>query len=39
MNVQWGAYPNNIGHNCNSCHQLLAVEETNPEILGKLGVQ
>jgi hypothetical protein len=63
MNVQWGTYPNNIGHtyfpgcfrchddqhasaagktitqDCNSCHQLLAVEETNPEILSKLGVQ
>jgi hypothetical protein len=62
MNVQWGAYPNNIGHmdfpgcfrchdgshsesggrtisqDCNSCHNLLAMDEPNPKVLGELGV-
>jgi formate-dependent nitrite reductase cytochrome c552 subunit len=64
MKVNWGSYPNNLGHNdfpgcfrchddnhasadgsakvtqdCNACHKLLAMDEANPEILGKLGVQ
>jgi hypothetical protein len=63
MNVQWGSYPNNLGHNdfpgcfrchdereskqggktvpqdCNTCHQLLAMEEENPKILTDLGLK
>ncbi len=63
MKVEWGTYPNNIGHNdypgcfrchddshkdpagkalgqdCNSCHQLLAMEEKSPKILSDLGVE
>jgi len=59
MKVQWGTYPNHIGHNaspgcfrchderpsgtktlsqdCNTCHQLLAMEEKEPKILSDLG--
>lgn len=61
MNVDWGTYPNNIGHqdfpgcfrchdgdhstkdgetitqDCGACHNLLAYEEDNPEILSELG--
>lgn len=63
MKVQWGTYPNNIGHtdwpgcfrchddqhksadgaavrqDCNSCHQILAMQEEAPEILTQLGLQ
>lgn len=62
MNVQWGTYPDHIGHtdfpgcfrchdemhnskdgrvisqDCSACHELLAMEESNPEILGSLGI-
>jgi hypothetical protein len=60
MNVEWGTYPNHIGHeaapgcfrchtdehatesgevisqDCDTCHELLAWEEENPEILATL---
>ena len=60
MGVDWGTYPNHIGHtrsqgcfrchdgehasadgkvisqDCENCHNLLAVEESNPEILARL---
>jgi nitrate/TMAO reductase-like tetraheme cytochrome c subunit len=65
MNVSWGMYPNNLGHNdfpgcfrchdgnhqvkdgqakggqaisqdCNTCHSLLAMDESNPKILDAL---
>ncbi len=63
MNITWGTYPNNIGHDkfpgcfrchggehvtksgdaitrdCAACHEPVAVDEQNPEILTKLGVQ
>ena len=63
MNVGWGTYPNNIGHDkfpgcfrchggehvtqsgdaitqdCAACHEPVAVEEQNSEILAKLGLQ
>ncbi|HLH29576.1 MAG TPA: NapC/NirT family cytochrome c, partial [Terriglobia bacterium] len=63
MNITWGTYPNNIGHDaspgcfrchddqhktktgasitmeCTACHEPVAVEEKNPEILAKLGIQ
>jgi hypothetical protein len=63
MNVTWGTYVNNIGHedflgcfrchdgnhatadgrtitqDCNACHSILAMEETNPAILTQLGGQ
>lgn len=62
MNVTWGTYPDNIGHesfpgcfrchdgahtsadgqtinqDCASCHNLLAWEEENPEILQQFGL-
>jgi hypothetical protein len=62
MKVNWGAYPNNVGHtdfpgcfrchdgnhnsadgktvsqDCNTCHNLLAMDEPAPKILGDLGV-
>jgi hypothetical protein len=62
MKVDWGTYPDYIGHtdflgcfrchddlhtsqsgktisqDCSACHELLAVEESNPEILSKLGI-
>jgi formate-dependent nitrite reductase cytochrome c552 subunit len=62
MNITWGTYPNNIGHNdfpgcfrchdereaqgggktltqdCNACHQVLAMDEAEPKILGELGL-
>ncbi|MBI3665799.1 MAG: NapC/NirT family cytochrome c [Acidobacteria bacterium] len=62
MKVNWGTYPNNIGHtdfpgcfrchddqhssadgkkitqDCNSCHNLVAVEEAAPKILTDLGI-
>ncbi len=62
MKVDWGTYPNNIGHNnfpgcfrchdeqhlsadgrqisqdCNTCHRLLAMQETAPKILSELGL-
>ncbi len=61
MNVTWGTYPNNLGHNdfpgcfrchderemkgggktltqdCNTCHQMLAMDEPQPKILEELG--
>ncbi|MEO8658414.1 MAG: NapC/NirT family cytochrome c [Bryobacteraceae bacterium] len=61
MKVNWGIYPNNLGHNdfpgcfrchdertakaggktltqdCNTCHQLLAMDEADPKILADLG--
>ncbi len=63
MNVDWGTYPDHIGHtdfpgcfrchdeihtspdgavisqDCSACHELLAMEETDPEILTNLGIQ
>jgi hypothetical protein len=27
-----------IKQDCSSCHELLAMEESNPEILAKLGI-
>jgi len=63
MKVNWGMYPNNIGHtdfpgcfrchddqhtasgdrkigqDCNSCHQLLAMDEPAPKILADLGLE
>jgi hypothetical protein len=62
MNIAWGTYPNNIGHNdfpgcfrchdgnhssaggkvvtqdCGACHNLLAIQETNPKILTDLDL-
>jgi hypothetical protein len=62
MRINWGTYPNNIGHthfpgcfrchddqhaaedgkrisqDCNSCHNLLAMEEPAPKILTDLGL-
>jgi formate-dependent nitrite reductase cytochrome c552 subunit len=63
MNIFWGTYPNNLGHDpfpgcfrchdgshstpdgartipndCDTCHSLLAVEESDPEILSSLGL-
>jgi len=62
MNVTWGSYPNNIGHNdspgcfrchddnhvaaggtkvtqdCSACHNMLAIDEASPKILGELGL-
>jgi hypothetical protein len=62
MRVQWGGYPNNLGHtdfpgcfrchddnhashdgakvsqDCNTCHALLAMDESNPKVLADLGV-
>lgn len=62
MKIQWGSYPNNLGHNdfpgcfrchddnhatsaglkitqdCNTCHNLLAMDEASPKILTDLGV-
>ncbi len=67
MNITWGTYINNIGHDnspgcfrchderegvtpagvkigrtlpqdCNLCHEMLAYDESNPEILSKLGL-
>jgi hypothetical protein len=62
MRVNWGTYPDNIGHtdspgcfrchdgnhvaaggktitqDCNACHNLLAVQESNPKILSDLGI-
>jgi nitrate/TMAO reductase-like tetraheme cytochrome c subunit len=61
MNVTWGSYPNNLGHqdfpgcfrchdgshkaadgrvisqDCDSCHNMLAMEEANPKVLQELG--
>ena len=64
MNISWGTYQNNLGHeafpgcfrchgglhntadgarsipsDCDTCHNLLAVGESNPEILSSLGVR
>ncbi len=63
MKVNWGMYPNNIGHtdypgcfrchddqhaaagdkkinqDCNTCHQLLAMDEPAPKILTDLGLE
>ena len=63
MKINWGTYPNNIGHtnfpgcfrchddlhagkdgksipqDCNSCHQMLAMEEAKPEILNTLSIE
>jgi NapC/NirT cytochrome c family, N-terminal region len=63
MNVKWGTYPNNIGHDdflgcfrchdgnhqsadgqvipddCDTCHNLLAQDESNPKILSDLGLK
>lgn len=63
MNITWGTYPNNIGHedflgcfrchdgshtsadgrtipnDCSTCHNVLAMEETNPKILTDLGMK
>jgi hypothetical protein len=63
MNITWGSYPNNLGHNafpgcfrchddshkaksgetitqdCSTCHELVVVEEKDPEILKQLGMQ
>ncbi len=62
MNITWGSYPNNIGHDafpgcfrchddshktqsgetitqdCATCHELVAVDEADPEILKQLGM-
>lgn len=63
MNISWGTYPNNLGHeysvgcfrchdgahtsadgehtipnDCGTCHNLLAYEEQDPEVLSSLGV-
>jgi nitrate/TMAO reductase-like tetraheme cytochrome c subunit len=62
MKVNWGTYPNNIGHSdfpgcfrchdgnhtskdsrtisqdCNSCHNLLAMDEASPKVLTDLGI-
>jgi hypothetical protein len=61
MNITWGTYPNNLGHNdfpgcfrchdgnhkskggqeitqdCNACHSLLAMDESDPKILHELA--
>jgi nitrate/TMAO reductase-like tetraheme cytochrome c subunit len=63
MDVTWGTYPDQIGHedfpgcfrchdyehessdgesisqDCSACHELLAMEESDPEILGSLGIR
>jgi nitrate/TMAO reductase-like tetraheme cytochrome c subunit len=63
MKVNWGSYPNNLGHmdfpgcfrchddnhaaaggkkivqDCNTCHQMLAMDEPSPKILTDLGLQ
>ena len=63
MNVTWGTYPNNIGHedflgcfrchddshkaadgrtitqDCSACHNILAMEESNPKVLADLGLE
>jgi hypothetical protein len=63
MNITWGSYPNNLGHDsfpgcfrchddghkaqsgetitqdCTTCHEMIAVEEQDPEILKQLGMQ
>jgi hypothetical protein len=63
MNITWGTYPNNIGHDafpgcfrchddqhktksgesitqdCSACHEPVAVDEPNPEILKQLGMK
>jgi nitrate/TMAO reductase-like tetraheme cytochrome c subunit len=63
MKVNWGAHPNNLGHNdfpgcfrchdgshtsadgqtisndCSACHNLLAVQEENPKVLGDFGMK
>src|SRR6185295_12089790 len=63
MNINWGTYPNNVGHekfpgcfrchdgqhttkggesigqDCNTCHELVAVEEQEPKILKDLGIR
>ncbi len=64
MNITWGVYPSNLGHDpfpgcfrchdglhssadgqrtipndCDTCHSLLAVGESNPEVLSTLGVR
>ncbi len=64
MNITWGSYPNDLGHeefpgcwrchdeehtaqddsgktisqDCGACHELLAMEEENPQILTDLGL-
>jgi hypothetical protein len=63
MNISWGTYSNNLGHenfpgcfrchdglhsspdgehtipnDCGTCHNLLAFEEQDPEVLASLGV-
>ncbi|MCP5120739.1 MAG: hypothetical protein GY953_58850 [bacterium] len=62
MEVDWGTYPDHIGHtdfpgcfrchddmhnssdgktinqDCSACHEILAMEESDPEILANLGI-
>ncbi|MBI1955601.1 MAG: NapC/NirT family cytochrome c [Acidobacteria bacterium] len=63
MNISWGTYPDNIGHqdfpgcfrchdgahqsadgrvlrqDCDTCHDILAMEESNPAVLEELGIR